>query len=298
MRATPRAVEYRRLGRLLMRTVGIDEAGYGPLVGPLVCAAVEFDGAPEEFERTLERWTLEVADSKALYSGPDTLWRLESVTLSMLDPVPRRVGELLEALVGPCERPFYLDPDRPLPIHRRTRIERPPARIRTRVGLRTAAAFNAAHRRLPTKAEIAWELVAAHIVRVASEDGPLAVLVDRQGGRRFYAGHLLRALGTMVNSVRENAEQSVYRLPRREGAVEIRFITRGDGRFRAVGLASVAAKYVREVFIDALNRWLGERELHDGRLNGYGAQRRLARRLAELLQKNHGVDAGAFLRRV
>ena len=91
---------------------GIDEPGYGPLLGPLVVAASAFRLEPGAKEGDLDRITTEktvrkkglpTADSKQLYSSGGSLARLETSTLGHLalgrGSLPVRVAGLLAGAV-------------------------------------------------------------------------------------------------------------------------------------------------------------------------------------------------------
>jgi hypothetical protein len=125
-----------------LRWVGIDEAGYGPNMGPLVMTAVtaeaaDYVRAPEPPERTLDLWgdlastvdraggdpsRLWVDDSKAILRGGKGRDRLEATCLATLHAagmgVPGSVSELLAAIQAgtPDEAelsPWFDAPSRP-----------------------------------------------------------------------------------------------------------------------------------------------------------------------------------------
>jgi len=86
--------------------VGIDEAGYGPSVGPLVVAAVAAEGSLGQVSDRLRRLPIPIGDSKRIYRGD--IAPLERAVLGLFDSVPESAAVLLESL---CEemplRPFY-----------------------------------------------------------------------------------------------------------------------------------------------------------------------------------------------
>jgi len=107
---------------------GIDEAGYGPLLGPLVVAAAAFRLAPDAAEGELDRITsdgnvrrhgLPTADSKRLYHAGGSLRALETSTLGHLalgrGSLPVRMAGLLEGALDFSaaeldELPWYGEP--------------------------------------------------------------------------------------------------------------------------------------------------------------------------------------------
>ena len=85
---------------------GVDEAGYGPTLGPLVMTACALrvpdgPGGPDVWE-ILADWVarspvrretrLVVADSKKMYSPATGLWRLEETVLAFLQAGGRHFG--------------------------------------------------------------------------------------------------------------------------------------------------------------------------------------------------------------
>ena len=84
------------------------------------------------------------------------------------------------------------------------------------------------------------------------------VVVERQGGRTRYAHGLGRALaGSTVQGVAETATLSRYLVSRGGSSLTVSFAVEADGRFLAVALASMVAKYVRELLMQRLNRFFG-----------------------------------------
>ncbi len=115
-----------------MRWIGIDEAGYGPNLGPLVMTAVvaeATEGCGPETARTLDLWgelaatvdraggdprRLWVDDSKAILRGGKGRDRLESASLAALHPagrgIPGSLTELLESVLTGAAEEAELSP--------------------------------------------------------------------------------------------------------------------------------------------------------------------------------------------
>jgi len=94
-----------------------------------------------------------------------------------------------------------------------------------------------------------------------------------------------------VSQHRSDAESWTYRLADR---TDITFCTDADARFPLVGLASMVAKYVREVLMTMLNDWLREKGLCERAVTGY-ADRPLVRRISQKLEELN-IASELFLR--
>jgi len=127
--------------------------------------------------------------------------------------------------------------------------------------------FNDEVRKGALKSEISFARVAALMREVwdrygddagLDEHGP-RVVVDRQGGRIGYVRPLARVFGgAEITALMEHPEASVYDI--REGARRMRvtFSVGADGDHFPVALASMCAKFVREMAMMRFNRyWCG-----------------------------------------
>jgi len=274
--------------------VGVDEAGYGPLLGPLVVAAVALrvpDVASCPWQLLADEVTatprardprLPVADSKLVFRGRGTaaLARLELTVLAFLRAAgarPRTWNELLDAVApalaqGSLAEPWYRAGgfDVPLAVAPDD-VARAADRLATgmgRAGVEIASVrcdvvgesrFNAAVAALDNKAELLFE-VAAALVGGARTAATRRIVVDRQGGRSRYAEPLRRAFPeAFVWIAGEQAAASAYRLSDSLGECDLSFEVGADRRHFAVALASMVAKYVRELCMEGFNRYWAER---------------------------------------
>src|SRR5262249_33635389 len=89
-------------------------------------------------------------------------------------------------------------------------------------------------------------------------DEPIHITVDKLGGRHFYAPLLNEAYpGGWVRVIREGPDRCDYEIDGLSRPVSVRFEPRADGTHLNVALASMAAKYLREVCMKQFNRyWL------------------------------------------
>jgi len=271
---------------------GLDEAGYGPLLGPLVVAAAAYrldDGADESALNDLVRddavlrLGLPTADSKALYHSGGSIERIELSTLGHLEllhgSAPDSIGALLEHAVEPCLDAFAALPwygaelaARALPSV--TTQQRVSERAKwhaddlARRGAHVAdlilapvpvPRFNALTAPAGSKAHTLFETT-ARLIRQLVDNHPheeLVIHVDRQGGRIHYGEPLSRAFPMApLTTLHERPEESAYRLhwPGR-APVHLDFRVKADDERAPVALASVAAKTVRELCMGVLNAW-------------------------------------------
>lgn len=289
---------------------GIDEAGYGPRLGPLcvaVCAfevpigptgpdaAVNEDRATGRLAAAPDLWSrlaasisrdpkaarsgkVVIADSKALMGKRDrSLALLERGVLAfacMLGLDTSTDGSLAASLqAGALSGPWYAVADAPLPRDESAERQRlltravaqacEEAAIRP-VMLRCAALdesrFNDLCDREGVKSRVSFSLVARHLAAVwerLGPDLPGLVAIDRQGGRTHYLRELAAALpGAGVSIVSESDELSVYSVRGAGGRrMTVEFRVEAESAHFAVALASMTAKYVRELSMARFNRY-------------------------------------------
>ncbi len=273
--------------------VGIDEAGYGPNLGPLVQAAVALylpDHDPagwdtlkpvirrcgEKTARTDTR--LLIDDSKKVYArgGLAALERGVQAGLLLMEPT---VGDVLRrgTVAGvdiqdvlACEA--WYDPAEATPVAASGEdilvafrsFERAVAEFAC-FGLPLGIVvptphFNRIVDESGSKATVLSrglvELLAEALRSTSQRGGPVTFLCDKQGGRNFYAALLQEAFPTgWVIAEKESAEESRYRVALLDRPVSVTFRPRADGDSVAVALASMLCKYLREVCMRQFNRF-------------------------------------------
>lgn len=269
---------------------GVDEAGLGPILGPLVVGGVALAGPagadPWQLlrrhvaRRKTEKGKVRVADSKKVNQGPHGLQHLEETALvfwaALHGELPASLAQWLGALGTDLERlarcPWYQDLELRLPLHADADWLRLQAELVARtlrkhdvqlldIAVRAvdveewnaliADTDNKSRAHFHAYAEVLGRLLA----RVPeAQNGHL--VADRCGGRMHY-GHDLRRLcpDAEVEVVREEPAVSAYRLHRRGGVVAVTFAERGEDRAFPTALASCFAKYLRELMVECINRW-------------------------------------------
>ncbi len=120
--------------------------------------------------------------------------------------------------------------------------------------------FNDMCAREGVKSRVSFSLVAGHVAAVwerLGPDLPGLVAVDRQGGRTHYLRELAAALpGAGVSIVSESDELSVYSVRGSGGRrMTVEFRVEAESAHFAVALASMTAKYIRELSMARFNRY-------------------------------------------
>ncbi len=274
---------------------GIDEAGYGPMLGPLClgCTAFvlnEYDprqGAPDLW-RILNRAVcrrprdrrhrIAIEDSKKLKGANagavHPLRALERGVLSLRltqgessatdDALFDRLG--LEPPTVPwygssTTLPVAVDADELRIAAARLRRVMDNAGVACslmRCEVIGAGDFNRQVASMHTKASVnicgVMRLI-DEVWRSYKDDHP-RVIVDRQGGRTKYLRILQLSFdGAQVRIVAEDEGQSRYHLVRDGSEITLSFVRAAESQHLPVALASMIAKYVRELLMLRLNRF-------------------------------------------
>jgi ribonuclease HII len=273
--------------------IGIDEAGYGPNLGPFVMSAVAFrvpealvgvdlwqvlrDGVRRQGGQADER--IVVDDSKAVH-GAGGLPALEANVVPTVAPWLTSAATLADHVDrvcptsrgGLCGESWYRGKTT-LPASPTDdlagRIERFHACCE-RAGIRResirsvaicAPRFNAILDQHGSKggvlAEALTELLRGFYGELDGE--PWHVFIDKHGGRNTYAAMLQHALPEgMVIARQESAARSQYEVSGAARPIRITFQPRADSEHFGVALASMASKYLRELFMLEFNRFWQE----------------------------------------
>ena len=269
-------------------TVGFDEAGYGPNLGPLLQAAVAvqlpledlagWDALRRVVRKSGGRWgrdlRLVIDDSKKVYHGVNALERLERGLFGAFGWQATSFGTMLQAVLPAWSYDELLgeawfDANKQLPIASTTAMlksDREQFLFSLPTGCQCLAPmailtptpwFNRVVDATGSKASLLsnglMELLKS-MVETTPGTGPLILFCDKQGGRTYYAEYLRMAFaGLDVIAELERAEESRYRVEGTVRTITIVFRPRADGESIAVALASMVCKYIREVCMMQFN---------------------------------------------
>ncbi|MEE9394499.1 MAG: hypothetical protein V3W41_18550 [Planctomycetota bacterium] len=259
---------------------GIDEAGYGPLLGPLVVARADFVVAKADTELELCSGSpLRIADSKKIIKSGRGFAQLEATVLGLaahlrgqevssvrgwleFDGDSDRSGALAEA-------PWYDLDSLSLPLAakasaigdaRRAFADGFVFRNGTVTGMRLRVfperRFNLSLEETENKHETLFQEVASLLDEVLPRAGCARVTIDKLGGRTFYADKLSASFPFRpLEILNQSKEESRYRMELNDSAPTLRFWMKGDDRALEVALASMLAKYTREILMAVFNEY-------------------------------------------
>ncbi len=272
--------------------VGIDEAGFGPILGPLVVSASAFS-LPQQLlnadcwqilrksvgrkPRHLAGRVL-IADSKKAYSkslGIKHLQRTVLACLKCLGKEPATLTELLSLVSADClERlnsyPWYKDAG-----GRQISANKADVAIAASVLQDDLAAnklkllelksccldvayYNEMVSAVRNKASVLFTATCTLINSAFDNFGSdgLHVIIDRQGGRVRYRRVLQQMFPDMqLKILKETPAVSSYELLRDGKQMRLHFAVGADDRFLPVALASMLSKFLRQLLIENINRY-------------------------------------------
>lgn len=271
---------------------GIDEAGYGPLLGPLVVSCTAFS-VPDSLV-SADMWAvlkksvaknrkhksvkLLIADSKKVYSKSIGIKYLQRGVLSMLKCLgsePQTYNDVLSYLCPDCLGRLKNYPWHKADENQRIECDRADIRIASNVLTKDferndikplllrsicldTVHYNALIEKVNNKANVLFSAAADHLYKLWNDfpKDNLQVLMDRQGGRSHYRPALQRIFSDVeLSIIAEKENCSTYELKKGSRTMRIHFVVGGDDKFLPVALASMLCKYVREILVADINRY-------------------------------------------
>lgn len=272
--------------------VGIDEVGFGPLLGPMVVSstAISLPGqlAKSNLWQILKnsvanrkrylRGRLLITDSKKAYNrrkGTGHLERTVLACLYCLDQKPGNLHELLQLLCASSLSrlegyPWYSNMSDYRISYAKADMEIASAVLKKDlssqnlqlIGLRSRCLdvghYNEMVENVKNKANILFTAVSSLIKSAFDQfaQNKLRIIVDRQGGRIHYRSQLQRMFtGMEMKILREDSIASSYLMRAGPREAELHFVVGADNHFLPVSLASMVSKLLRELLVDCINRY-------------------------------------------
>lgn len=272
--------------------VGIDEAGFGPILGPLVVSSSTFS-LPRHLVKA-DLWQilrksvgnkrkhlagrLLVADSKKAYSKSVGIKHLERTVLACLRYLYKEPATLAELLMMLCpdlpERlesyPWYKGAgsygistdEADMAIASEVLKSNLASNGIELLTLRSCCLdveyYNKMVSSVKNKASVLFTAT-SQLIKGAYDNfagGELQIVVDRQGGRVRYRRSLQRMFPDMeLKILHESESASSYELKVSRKKMRLHFVVGADGRFLPVSLASMVSKYLRELLVASINRY-------------------------------------------
>ncbi|MBZ0136235.1 MAG: hypothetical protein K8I27_07675 [Planctomycetes bacterium] len=320
--------------------VGIDEAGLGPILGPLTVGYSAF-ALPKPLTpdalMALDMWDAlglsrnpkdrkhrpVVCDSKKLHNPAKGIGALEEETLGWIRAAGHacdNYADFYKSFCAPAREcpdacDWYGVAPQPFPVS--STLERADLRAARLARSMESAGYslqafgvsavlegelNRLMHRLGNKARAEFDVITRILGPLWEKHRQVAVLCDRQGGRTRYG----RALHNEFPEARvevfvEEKEISSYELsiPEVDGCPRlfIAFIEKGDGDHLPIALASMGAKYVREIMMHQFNAWFANYDAELKPTAGYFKDGRRWLMDSAELRRRIGVDDARLIRR-
>ncbi|MCM8768357.1 MAG: hypothetical protein NC911_01540 [Candidatus Omnitrophica bacterium] len=257
-----------------MTILGIDENGLGPLMGPLVVTGVVIQGETKN-------WLPGAKDSKKFFSSsdPGRLRKLELFCLALFSSIygylPESPALFLQGISSEHRCPAEIDLCWSGLNSRFTRTDRKEIslfseRIKTwaekeKVTLKAihsqilcSARLNEFFRRKQSKSFVDFCTFASVIRNLATVE--TEIIAGKIGGLKKYSSWLRYAFPeARIKILQETPELSAYHLILAGKEYRLNFWVKVEEKCLAAALASLVGKFVREIFMESINNYLGNK---------------------------------------
>ena len=245
---------------------GIDENGYGPLLGPLVVMGVSMDVKGVDPLTACElrgyRFPIPVKDSKEIFRRSEKSYAVgESIALTLLEAVSIEVDSLQEFLKKVCHSDIDLSAygieDLKIPVFGGKVNNKLLDYLRVsglilkevRGEILMADKYNYHIEDLGNKALLDLSC----FLKVASQFSTGFYLLGKIGGTTHY-GRFFESLGLSYGVIKESFSHSAYEI---QNMGEFHFIMNGDSLYIPITFAGIIGKYLRELVMQSLSISLG-----------------------------------------
>lgn len=315
---------------------GIDEAGYGPLLGPLCVGCTVFSvadhdpasGAPNLWQKlkaavarkhTDKKKRIAIEDSKELVvqgvEQHERIRHLERGVLafaSRLCDLPNCCSDYLRAVGASApSRPWY-ESTSPMPMTHSeaelriagSMLQRAMAKASVNIEMMRCEAidadsFNEQVSVTGSKATINFAAamrLADQVWRRWSRENP-RIVVDRHGGRTHYREDLQFCFpDAELAIIEETPRISRYQLTRGDSVMTISFVTESESLHLPAALASMTAKFTRELLMIRMNRYFAAHLPELKPTAGYYKDARRYLRDIEPILERHAIDRRHLVR--